>query len=125
MPMTSVPGYDPYADAPMASIGHTSIPVADSVPQTSMPMTSMGIPDDEESPDAPRRWSEEQVIEWLSGIGAAYAKFGPAFKDYGINGKELLGDNFGLEELEELGVTSKLQQKRILREVAELKQQQG
>ena len=102
MPTTSVPGYDPYADAPM---------------------TSMGIPDDEESPDAPGLWSEEQVIEWLSGIGAAYAKYGAAFKDNGINGKELLGDNFGLEELEELGVTSKLHQQRILREVAELKQQ--
>ena len=93
MPTTSVPGYDPYADAPM---------------------TSMGIPE---------LWSEEQVIEWLSGIGAAYAKYGAAFKDNGINGKELLGDNFGLEALEELGVTSKLHQNRMLREVAELKQQ--
>jgi hypothetical protein len=61
------------------------------------------------------------VAEWLGGIGEAYAEYGDAFIKNGIDGEELLGDDFGKAELEELGVASKMHQKRVLKEIQKLK----
>jgi hypothetical protein len=62
------------------------------------------------------------VADWLGNIGEAYAEYGNAFIKNGIDGEELLGDEFG-KELEELGVASKMHQRRILKEIQKLKRQ--
>jgi hypothetical protein len=60
------------------------------------------------------------VAEWLGNIGEAYAEYGDAFIKNGIDGEELLSDDFGKAELEELGMASKMHQKRIFKEVLKL-----
>jgi hypothetical protein len=69
----------------------------------------------------PTTWSSELVAEWLGDIGEAYAEYGDAFIKNGIDGEELLGDEFGKAELEELGVVSKMHQKRVVKEIQKLK----
>jgi hypothetical protein len=69
----------------------------------------------------PTTWSAELVAEWLGNIGEAYAEYGNAFIKNGIDGEELLDDDFGNAELEEFGVESKVHQKRILKEIQKLK----
>jgi hypothetical protein len=61
------------------------------------------------------------VAKWLGNIGGAYAEYGDAFIMNGIDGEELLDDEFGKAELEEFGVDSKVHQKRILKEIQKLK----
>jgi hypothetical protein len=61
------------------------------------------------------------VADWLGNIGEAYAEYGDAFIKNGIDGEELLGDDFGKAELEELGVVSKMHQKRVVKEIQKLK----
>jgi hypothetical protein len=68
----------------------------------------------------PSSWHTDQVAAWLAGIGEAYVDYGTAFVKNGISGEELLQEDFGLGELEEMGVTSKMHQKRILREIKKL-----
>jgi hypothetical protein len=65
------------------------------------------------------RWSAEEVGQWLSGLGSVYANHALAFKSYGVNGRVLFGGEFGDEDLQELGVESKLMRKRILSEIAQ------
>jgi hypothetical protein len=67
-------------------------------------------------------WSAELVADWLGNFGAVYAKYGDAFIKNGINGEELLDDEFGIADLEELGVTSMMHQKRVMKEIRKLKQ---
>jgi hypothetical protein len=69
-----------------------------------------------------RSWTEQQVAEWLAGIGTAYAdaKYGDAFVASGVNGKLLL-DGIEEEDLISLGVTSRLHRKRIMQDIAELR----
>jgi hypothetical protein len=69
----------------------------------------------------PSSWSTDHVAAWLAGIGEAYGDYSTAFVKNGINGEELLSEDFGLEELEEMEVTSKMHQKRILKEIKKLK----
>jgi hypothetical protein len=69
----------------------------------------------------PITWSAELVAEWLGDIGEAYAEYGDAFIKNGIDGEELLGDDFGKAELKELGVASKMHQKRVVKEIQKLK----
>jgi hypothetical protein len=71
----------------------------------------------------PITWSADQVADWMGGIGEAYAEYTDAFIKNGINSEELLRHDFGKDELEELGVTSIMHQKRILKEIQKLKQQ--
>jgi hypothetical protein len=59
----------------------------------------------------------------MGGIGEAYAEYTDAFIKNGINSEELLRHDFGKDELEELGVTSNMHQKRILKEIQKLKRQ--
>lgn len=66
-------------------------------------------------------WTEAQVVQWLSGIGSAYAKYGESFLANGVNGEELLDLEFGEAELKEFGVDSKVHRKRILREARKLR----
>jgi hypothetical protein len=61
------------------------------------------------------------VVEWLGQIGGAYAKYSESFIENGIDGGELMSDDFGHEELGELGVASKMHQRRIMKEVQKLK----
>jgi hypothetical protein len=70
---------------------------------------------------SPITWSAELVAEWLGNIGGAYAEYGDAFIQNGIDGEELLDGDFGKAELEEFGVESKVHQKRILKEIQKLK----
>jgi GTPase SAR1 family protein len=70
----------------------------------------------------PGSWSTSNVAEWLGRIGGAYAKYSEAFIENGIDGEELLSGDFGHDELGELGVASKMHQKRIMKEVQKLKQ---
>jgi acyl transferase domain-containing protein len=69
----------------------------------------------------PSSWSADQVAAWLAGIGGAYANYTAAFIENGIDGDELLSDDFGADELEEFGVRSKVHQKRILKEIKKLR----
>ena len=57
----------------------------------------------------------------MSSIGPAFAQYGAGFVDNAIDGGELLDDDFGDDELEEMGVGKKMHRKRILKEVAKLK----
>ena len=66
-------------------------------------------------------WTVQQVADWLAGIGRSFSAHSGKFVDFGVNGKELLSEAFDAEYLEELGVTSKVQRSRILREINELK----
>jgi serine/threonine protein kinase len=68
----------------------------------------------------PATWTAKLVAEWLGNIGKAYAEYGDAFIENGIDGEELLGDEFG-KELEELGVASKMHQRRVIKEIQKLK----
>jgi hypothetical protein len=68
----------------------------------------------------PTTWSAELVADWLGNIGKAYAEYGDAFIKNGIDGEELLGVDFG-KELEELGVASKMHQRRLIKEIQKLK----
>jgi hypothetical protein len=68
----------------------------------------------------PTTWSAEVVADWLGNIGEAYAEYGDAFIKNGIDGEELLGDDFG-KELKELGVASKMHQRRVIKEIQKLK----
>jgi len=65
-------------------------------------------------------WTEKEVAEWLGSIGNVFVKYGDSFINNGINGEELLNDDFGDAELKEFGVTSKVHRKRILRELNKL-----
>ena len=58
---------------------------------------------------------------WLAGIGGAYSGYSAAFVENGIDGGELLSEDFGLDELVEFGVSSKVHQKRIIKEIKKLK----
>jgi GTPase SAR1 family protein len=69
----------------------------------------------------PSSWSTEQVAAWLAGIGEAYGNYSAAFVENGIDGEELLSEDFGLDELKEFGVISKVHQKRILKEIKKLR----
>jgi hypothetical protein len=66
-------------------------------------------------------WTAEQVAAWLAGIGEAHVDYSMAFVKNGIDGEELLNEDFGQEELGEMGVASKMHQKRILREIKKLR----
>jgi hypothetical protein len=61
------------------------------------------------------------VGAWLAGIGGAYSGYSAAFVENGIDGGELLSEDFGQAELEEMGVASKMHQKRIVKEIKKLK----
>jgi hypothetical protein len=71
--------------------------------------------------EPPSSWSADDVGAWLAGIGGAYSGYSAAFIENGIDGGELLSEDFGLDELMEFGVSSKVHQKRIVREIKKLK----
>jgi hypothetical protein len=75
-------------------------------------------------PVTPSDWSEHHVKHWLEGIGEVYGEYGGEFVRHGITGEELLDADFGDPELVELGVTSAMHRKRIMKEVRKLKQPQ-
>jgi hypothetical protein len=63
------------------------------------------------------------VAKWLGQIDGAYAKCSESFIENGIDGGELMIDDFGHKELGELGVASKcskIHRKRIMKEVQKL-----
>jgi hypothetical protein len=64
-------------------------------------------------------WSEEDVSEWLCSIGTAYAVYSASFVGNAVNGDVLLDPDFA-ENLVELGVLSKMHQKRIIKEIVKL-----
>jgi hypothetical protein len=72
------------------------------------------------STQQPSSWSADDVGAWLAGIGEAYSSYSAAFIKNGIDGEELLSEEFGLEELEEFGVC-RVHQKRIMKEIKKLK----
>jgi hypothetical protein len=60
----------------------------------------------------------QEVAKWLRSMGHAYVPYATEFSDNGVDGATLFADSFGEEELNELGVTKKLHQKRIMRDIA-------
>jgi hypothetical protein len=69
----------------------------------------------------PSSWSAGDVGAWLAGIGGAYSGYSVAFIENGIEGGELLSEDFGQEELMEMGVASTMHQRRIVKEIKKLK----
>jgi hypothetical protein len=66
--------------------------------------------------------STADVADWLASIGPAFAEYTPGFLNNAIDGAELLDGGFGGDELDDIGVDKKSHRKRILKEVAKLKQ---
>jgi hypothetical protein len=59
----------------------------------------------------------QEVAEWVRSIGHAYVPYATEFSDNSVDGATLFADSFGEEDLNELGVTKKLHQKRIMRDM--------
>jgi hypothetical protein len=101
-------------------------PGASSTESGALPMTTTAPSLSSASPavsaqQSPSSWTTDQVATWLAGIGEAYGNYSTAFIKNAINGEELLSEDFGLNELGEMGVTSKMHQKRIIKEVTKLR----
>ena len=62
------------------------------------------------TPSQPIRWDERDVAAWLTDLGLSV--HAPAFADSRVNGRLLL--SLDDEDLQELGVASRLQRKLIL-----------
>ena len=70
-------------------------------------------------PGPVREWSLAQVGRWLGSVGSAFSQYADSFAATGIDGEELLDLNS--DELVELGISSALHRKRILKEISKLK----
>jgi len=71
--------------------------------------------EEEKSAGQMQDWSREQVVEWVSNLGTAYAHYGKYFEYNGIDGQFLA--KMDQKDLNDLGVHSRLHQKKILREI--------
>lgn len=71
--------------------------------------------EEEKSPGHMKDWTREQVVDWVSNLGTAYAHYGKYFEYNGIDGQFLT--KMDQKDLNDLGVHSRLHQKKILREI--------
>jgi outer membrane biosynthesis protein TonB len=104
--------------SPSSAVGVASVAAPAALAPAAAPAAPAVLPSFLQQP--PTTWSAELVADWLGNIGEAYAEYGDAFIKNGIDGEELLGDDFG-KELEELGVASKMHQRRVIKEIQKLK----
>ena len=63
-------------------------------------------------------WSEEQVSDFVGGLGKALASYTGTFADNGVDGAMFL--QLSTEDLEDLGISSNLHKKKILTEIAKI-----
>ena len=68
-------------------------------------------------------WKTDQVCQWFTSLGAAYAIFGMKAQTLGVDGGLLLSLN--ADNLVELGCTGKLQQTKITQELDKLRVANG
>jgi len=74
--------------------------------------------DDEKSGGSVQQWSGKQVVQWVCNLGAAYEDYGKKFEANSIDGKFL--KEMDQKDLSDLGIQSRLHQKKFLREIQKL-----
>jgi len=65
-----------------------------------------------------QQWSGKQVVQWVCNLGSAYEPYGEKFEANSIDGKVL--KEMDQKDLSDLGVRSRLHQKKFLREIQKL-----
>lgn len=64
-------------------------------------------------------WSTQHVAAWVASFGSEYAQYGGGIASNGVDGEALL-DDFGDDELDDIGVRKKTHRKKIVREARKL-----